>query len=316
MIEAREVTLAVLNYNGREFLEVIMPSIAAQTVQGFRVHVLDNASSDDSLAYLAEHWPDARVLPAAENLGVTRNMARAITTCETPYVSILNNDIELHERWLEELLAELDAHPEAAAVDAKMLAYHQREVIDGVGDSMARTGHPTRRGEHEVDRGQYDEPCEVFTVSGGCALYRMSAFAQVGNYDEDFGAYYEDVDWGFRARLAGLTNRTAPQAVAYHMGSATNDRKPGGYADRIVCNMIVVTLKNLPGPLLWRWAPRIVFFQAKLLLFHIRWRRGRSHVRGLWWALRSLPATLRKRRAIQRARVADAADIARVIGRR
>jgi GT2 family glycosyltransferase len=316
VIEARDVTLAVLNYNGREFLEVILPSIAAQSSQGFRVHVLDNASSDDSLAYVAEHWPGVRVFGSAENLGVTRNMARAITTCQTPYVSVLNNDIELHERWLEELMAELDAHPEAAAVDAKMLAFHEREVIDGVGDSMARTGYPTRRGEREVDRGQYDEPCEVFSVSGGCGLYRVSAFARVGNYDEDFVAYYEDVDWGYRARLAGLTNRTAPKAIAYHMGSATNDRKPGGYADRIVCNMIVVTLKNLPGPLLWRWAPRILFFQAKLLLFHIRWRRGRSHFRGLRWALRALPATLRKRREIQRARVVEPAAIAAVIGRR
>lgn len=312
--DASDVTLCVLNYNGREFLEVVLPSIFAQTATGFAVHVLDNASTDGSLEYLAEHWPRVTVFPSAENIGVTRNMERAIQSAQTPYIAILNNDLELDPGWLEAMVSELEAHPEAAAVDGKMLQFQRRDHVDGTGDMIGRDGYPYRRGNGEPDRGQYEEPCEVFTVSGGAGLYRRSAFELVGPYDGDLGAYYEDVDWGFRARLRGLTNRYTPRAISYHMGSATNRREPGGYAEVIVRNQVVVLLKDMPGELLARLAPRIIWFEAKWLAFDILHGRAVPHVKGLWGALKMLPATLRKRREVQRTRTVPVAEIERVLG--
>lgn len=314
-ISAADVTVAVLNYNGRELLPVVLGSLGAQTISGFRVHVLDDASHDDSLAYLAEHWPHTRVLPSAQNRGITAGMARAVDTCTTPFLALLNNDLELDPGWLSAMCAALAAHPEAACVDGKMLRYRERGVIDGAGDEISPECYPRRRGEGEADRGQYDEACEVFSATGGAALFRCSAFAEVGNFDVDFGAYYEDVDWGFRARLAGYTVRYEPGAISYHMGSTTTGREPGPFAPLIVRNQVTLTLKNMPGPLLARGAPRLLFFQIKWLAFDALHGLGRAHLRGLAGALRELPRTLGKRRAIQRRRRAGAAALARAFSR-
>jgi GT2 family glycosyltransferase len=311
--QASDVTLVVLNYNGRHFLELVLPSIAAQTVQGFQVTVVDDASTDDSIEYLAREWPKVSVLGSERNLGVTASMARGIASATTPLVALLNNDLELDPGWLEQMLAGIDEHPEAAAVDCKMLSFSDRSVIDGVGDFLRRNGYPGRRGQGEVDRGQYDEPSEVFSASGGAALYRRAAFETVGPYDADFIAYYEDIDWGFRARLRGFSVWTVPSAVVFHVGSATTTKEPGGFADLIVRNQILVVLRNFPGHLLLRYLPRMAFFQAKWLLFDVLHSRGGAHVRGMAGALRMVPPTLRARRVIQRTRLVTPAELRRVL---
>jgi GT2 family glycosyltransferase len=306
---AADVTFVVLNYNGRRFLEVVLPSIARQTLRGFSVKVIDDASTDESLSYLAKEWPNIAVVRSDRNLGVTASMARGIASVSTPFVALLNNDLELDQHWLEEMLAGLTSRPNAAAVDCKMLGYHDRSQIDGVGDILRRNGYPGRRGQGEHDGGQYDDPAEVFSVSGGAALYRREAFDLVGTYDSDFIAYYEDVDWGFRARLKGFAAWTVPSAVAYHMGSASTKRDPDAFTHLIVRNQVIVILKNFPGSLLLRCLPRILFFQVKWLLFDVLEGRAGSHVRGLSEALRMVPGAVRKRREIQRARVVSARSI-------
>lgn len=311
--DARDVTLAILNYNGIELLPIVLSSIFAQSASGFRVCVLDDASSDGSLAYLAAHWPQVSVLASETNLGISATMARAVSSAETPFVAVLNNDLELDPRWLEEMLSTLERHPEAAAVDGKMLNFYRREELDGAGDEMARNGYPRRRGQGELDVGQYERPCEVFSATGGAALFRREAFDAVGPFDGDLGAYYEDVDWGFRARLAGHTVRYAPSAVSYHMGSATTGRDSGAYAALIVRNQVIVVLKNFPSSLLLRHAPRIVLFELKWAIFNALHGLGRPHAQGLLAALRALPRTLRKRGAIQRGRLAAPREIERAL---
>jgi GT2 family glycosyltransferase len=311
--QASDVTLVVLNYNGRHFLELVLPSIAAQTVQGFQVTVVDDASTDDSIEYLAREWPEVSILGSEQNVGVTASMARGIASASTPLVALLNNDLELDPGWLEQMLAGIDEHPEAAAVDCKMLSFSDRSVIDGVGDFLRRNGYPGRRGQGEIDRGQYDEPAEVFSASGGAALYRREAFDAVGPYDADFVGYYEDVDWGFRARLRGFNVWTVPSATAFHVGSATTTQKPGGFADLIVRNQILVVLRNFPGALLLRYLPRMLFFQLKWLVFDVVHARGGPHLRGIAGAIRMIPATVRARRAIQGKRVVSHAELRRVL---
>jgi GT2 family glycosyltransferase len=307
--QASDVTFVVLNHNGRRFLELVLPSIARQTLDGFTVTVVDDASTDDSLSYLARHWPEIAVIRSEENLGVSATMARGVASVTSPFVALLNNDLELDENWLAEMIAGLEARPRAAAVDCKMLAYHERSVIDGVGDILRRNGYPGRRGQGERDVGQYDEPAEVFSVSGGAALYRRASFELVGLYDPAFIAYYEDVDWGFRARLKGLSAWTVPTAVAYHLGGASTKRTPGGFAHLVVRNQLLVVVRNFPAKLLLRLLPRMLFFQVKWLVFDAVHGLGRAHLRGLTGAARMLPAALRARRTIQRERVASDDDL-------
>ena len=310
---ASDVTLAVLNYNGRELLPIVLTSIFNQTATGFQVHVLDDASSDDSLAYLTERWPQVHVMASGTNLGISAAMARAVASAQTPYVAVLNNDLELDPHWLKEMRTTLERYPTAAAADGKMLNFYRRDEIDGAGDEMACNGYPRRRGQGEADVGQYDEPCEVFSATGGAALFRRSAFDTVGPFDRDLGAYYEDVDWGFRARLQGLMVRYVPTAISYHMGSATTSRNADRYASLIVRNQMIVVLKNFPSGLLLRHLPRVVFFELKWAIFNALHGKGRAHARGLLAAARLLPGTLRKRRAIQRARTASLDELERAL---
>ena len=216
------VSAAVLNYDGRDLLEVILPSLAAQEYRDFETIVVDNGSTDDSVSYVRETWPQVRVVSAGvANVGVAAALNIAVRTATGEFVALLNNDIELDSRWLGELVAALDRHPEAATAAGKLLSYHRRERIDGAGDIFTRAAVAWGRGSGQLDRGQYDHPEEVFAPTAGAGLYRTSALADVGSFDESFIAYFEDVDWGLRAQLAGYRSRYVPTAVGYHMGSMT-----------------------------------------------------------------------------------------------
>jgi GT2 family glycosyltransferase len=306
---AADVTFVILNWNGRAFLEVVLPTIFAQTATGFAVHVVDDASTDDSRAYVERSWPAARFIAHQENVGITANMNRGIGSATTDYIALLNNDLELAPNWLHEMRAALEAQPAAAAGDGKMLDYHRRDHIDGAGDLLTWAMLPGRRGNGELDTGQYDEPQEVFSVSGGAALLRRAAFEDVGPFDSDLFAYYEDIDWGFRARLLGYSALYVPTAIAFHMGSATTGRDPGRWAHLLPRNRIYVVAKDLPAPLLWRYLPRILVSELFWLRVDLRNGLGLKHLKGWWQALGMLPLALHKRRAIQSARRASIASL-------
>jgi GT2 family glycosyltransferase len=308
-----DVTLAIVNYNGRRHLEDLLASVHRQTYADHVVHVVDDASTDDAREYVEREWPQVRWLGSPENRGISATMARAAASAETEFVAVLNNDLELDERWLEELVAALRARPGAAAVEGKTLEFGRRTHLDGAGDLLRRNGYPDRRGQGQPDDGRFDAPCEIFAASGTAALYRRAAFEDVGYYDADFRGYYEDVDWGFRARLRGWSAWYVPAARAFHKGSASVGREPGPFTSLIIRNQILMLVKDLPWPLALRWGPRIAWWQ--LLWLPRNWRAGigRHHLRALGGVARELPRTLRKRHAIQRARTASAADLARVI---
>jgi GT2 family glycosyltransferase len=190
------VTAIVLNYDGRELLEVILPSLRAQEYEHFETVVLDNGSSDGSVAYLREHWPQVRVISAGPvNIGVSAALNLAVRSARSELIALLNNDIELEPRWLGELVAALERHPEAATVAGKLLSFHRRGEIDSAGDLFTRAATAFGRGAGEPDIGAYDLEEEVFAPTAGAALYRASAFDRVGPFDEAFWAYFEDVDW-------------------------------------------------------------------------------------------------------------------------
>jgi GT2 family glycosyltransferase len=306
--------LVVLTYNGRELLEAALPSVFAQAYESFGVIVVDNGSEDGSRAYLAERWPEARVVALPENVGVTAALNRGVEAAGAPYVGLLNNDLELAPDWLGELVRALEQHPEAASATGKLLSFSKRDVIDGAGDVVSWSGSCVRRGRGEPDRGQFDEPEEVFSASGAAALYRRSAFETVGLFDEDFYAYLEDVDWGFRARLAGFTCRYVPTAVGYHIGGATTGEAADFYHAHLRRNAALLVLKDYPASRIFRHAHEVVAYQLALLLVSVREGKGRQHLRGWGEALRGMPKTLRKRRRIQRGRRIEPASLEALLG--
>ena len=197
----------------------------------------------------------------------------------------------------------------------KLLDLHSRDVIDGAGDTYAWTGQANRRGHGMLDQGQFDDPAEVFGACGGAALYRRSAIAEVGLFDERFFAMYEDVDWSFRGQFRGWSCSYVPAAVAYHAGSAT----VGALSDFSLYhnwrNLLWVVVKNYPASALLRHAPALLWGQ--LLTLAMALRRGWVLILLRAWrdALRGMPAVLRDRREVQRHRTRTARELDAVIGR-
>jgi GT2 family glycosyltransferase len=308
------VTAAILNFNGRRLLEVVLPSLEAQTYQSVESVVVDNGSEDSSCQYLFERWPLVRVVQISKNVGVSAALNACVKAAEGELVLLLNNDVELEPQCIESLVAELDAHPNAAIAGAKLLDYSHRELLDGAGDIYSWAGFAYRRGQGEVDTGQYDEMTEVFGACGAVALYRRAAFEKVGLFDERFYALCEDTDWSFRAQLAGYRCCYVPAAVAYHIGSASLGPRLSEFTLYYNWrNAIWVIIKNYPRWALLRHTPDLLLGQLATLFVAVRQRCLGVWLRAWRDALSALPWALRERRRIQRMRSQDTRNLETVI---
>ncbi len=295
------LAVIIANWNGAHLLPTCLDALRRQRFQDFETLVVDNGSSDGSLELLARDYPEVRVLPLAENRGLaggTNVGIRAVP--ESEIIVTLNNDTEAHPDWLGELVGALEAHPEAGSAASKLLLFDRRDVIHSAGDYYRLDGIPGNRGVWEQDDGRYATPELVFGACAGAAAYRRRMLEDVGLFDESFFMYCEDVDLSFRAQLLGWRCIYVPTAIVYHMLSASG----GGSLASYYCgrNFLRVVARDMPGPLLRRYWPRVAASQFRLAgeaLWHAREPAARARLRGQLDALRELPRLLRQRRTVQ-----------------
>lgn len=309
------MTVAVLSYDGRHLLEVILPSLARQRFRDFEVVVVDNGSSDGTEQWLRESWPEVQVIRLERNVGVTAALNVCARAGRGELVGLFNNDLELDRDCLGELVAALREHPGAGWAGPKLRDFQQRELLDGAGDVLTWAATGGRRGHGEPDRGQYDTPRAIFGACGGAVLYRRAVLEAVGDFDEDFFAFYEDVDWNLRAQLAGYECRYVPTALAYHMGSATIGRGLSDFTRyHLWRNTLWIIAKDLPARALVRHAHQLLLGQAINLAVAVRDRK--LHIWGRVWrdALLALPRVLAKRRVVQARRRIDARALEAIVG--
>ncbi|WP_322487151.1 glycosyltransferase family 2 protein [Chloroflexus sp.] len=294
------IDVIVPNYNGSALLPVCLDSLRAQTRRDFVVTVVDDASTDDSVALVRARYPEVRVLALAQNRGFAAAVNAAIAVTNQPFVVLLNNDTEADPKWLAALIGALERWPQFAFAAAKLRLFDRREVLHSAGDFYRVNGEPGNRGVWEVDRGQYDAYAEVFGPCAGAAAYRRSALellAEDGNvFDEELVMYCEDVDLNLRARRKGLRTIFVPTAVVYHRLSASG----GGALASYYCgrNFPLVWVKNMPPPLARRYWPALVIAQVRFALhslLHIREPAARARLRGQVAGLRALPRFLSRR---------------------
>jgi GT2 family glycosyltransferase len=312
------VSAVVLNYNGRDLLEVVLPSLAAQKYRDFETVVVDDSSTDDSVSYIHETWPEVRVVSAGvTNVGVAAALNVAVGTATGEFVALLNNDIELDPHWLGELVGALDRHPEAGTVAGKLLNYRRRDLLDGAGDIFTRAAMGWGRGAGTPDEGQYDVEEEVFAPTAGAGLYRVDALADVGLFDESFVAYFEDVDWGLRAQWAGYRSRYVPTAIGYHMGRQTTkgDQNPL-YFELQRRNTLAVVIKNVPVRFLLRNAHIVIWNHLLSVAYSARAGMLHVHLRAFYAAARASPGWLRERRTIMRRRRIASSEFDRFVSAR
>ena len=310
------ITAAVLSYDGRHLLEGLLPTLAAQTVAGLRIVVVDNGSSDGTADWLRSDWPQVagrRAAPkrrrdgGAEPLRAGGERQRADRAAQQRH--------RARAGLPRPARRSARGAPGAGSAAPKLLDFHDRSVLDGAGDAFVWRGSATRRGHGERDSGQYDEPEAVFGACGGAALYRRSAFDRVGLFDESYFAFYEDVDWNLRAQLAGLGCRYVPSAVVYHMGSATIGAGLTDFTQyHLWRNALWLVLKDYPRRWLLRRAPDLLVGQLLVLAGALRTRQLGVWLRATRDGLRGAAGALGGRRDVRARRLHPPPDLSAVVG--
>jgi GT2 family glycosyltransferase len=283
------------NWNGARWLGGCLDAVAAQTRRPDELVVVDGASTDESLAILAEHPAAPRVIRLDQNLGFGAAANRGIAAVDAEAVALINTDVVLAPEWLERAVGALAADPAAAAVATKMVALDDPGRIDDTGDFLRRDGAALQRGRFRRDSGRWDAPGEVWGACAGAAVFRREAVLAVGGFDERFFMYLEDVDLALRLRLAGWRCRYEP-AVARHASEGSSGALPRSLTGWVARNTLLVVAKAFP----LRWAPLVLYRQAALGWTVARERRLRAHLGGLAAALPLLPVMLRERSALRR----------------
>lgn len=299
-------SVIIPNYNGLRFLATLLDALNGQSFRDFEVILADDASTDDSVAFVEATYPTVRLLVNRRNVGFARTCNMAVDAAHGHMVVLLNNDTEPEPTWLAELAKVVCANPQAATVTSKLLLFTERQKLHTTGDLLGIDGIPRNRGVWEVDEGQYDDEPTIFSASGGASAFRKDVWQQLGGFDEEFWMYLEDVDLGFRAQLAGWGAVFAPAARVYHHLSATGGGVTASYY--VGRNTIWTLAKNMPTTLLLRNLPVILLAQLEITidaLANIRGAAARARLRGQLAGLLGLPRQLRKRQLIQARRQLD-----------
>lgn len=304
------VSVLIVAYQSGEWLQRCVDALAAQTIEGLEAIVADNASTDGSVERLRLPDDRFRVVAMGANLGFAAANNRASKLARGEFLACLNPDAQPAPDWLERLLEAAERWPEAAAFGSTQLRYNDPDVLDGVGDVWHASGLAWRAREGRPV-GTLPPEAEVFSPCGAAALYRAADFRSLGGFDERFFCYCEDVDLGFRMRLAGRISVQAPDAVVLHEGSAISGRRSDFTIYHGHRNRIWTFVKNTPGPLLWLLLPYHLAVNAWLVTVFLRLGAARVLLRAYRDALRGLPAVWRDRKRVQRSRRAAVADIAR-----
>jgi GT2 family glycosyltransferase len=278
----------------------------AQTVAPKEIILVDNASTDASLE-IVRRFPSVRLLAQEKNLGFAcgNNRAFAETAADLEWIALLNPDAFVEPKWLEALLVATRDFPTVDVFGSRLLVAADPMVLDGAGDAYHLSGLVWRIGHGASVASSPEQVKEVFSPCAAAALYRRSALVKVGGFDEDYFCYIEDVDLGFRLRLAGHRCLYVPTSVAHHVGSGTTG---GQHSDFAVYhghrNLVWTYIKDMPGPFFWAFLPlHLAMNLAALAVFAVR-GQGATILRAKRDAIRGIPRMWRKRRQIQAARVA------------
>jgi GT2 family glycosyltransferase len=298
--------IVIPNWNGRLLLAECLAALEAQTWRDFEIVVVDNGSTDGSVEWIRKHAPTVRVIVNAENVGFAAAINQGIQSTHSCYVVALNNDTRPEPTWLEEMLRAAEANPRVGMVACKMLFADEPGVINSTGICVDRAALAWDRRGGELDDASAPgntrelQPVEVFGPCGGAALYRRAMLDEIGFLDQDFFAYFEDVDLAWRAQLAGWRCLYAPSARVLHRHSATSlEGSPFKYFQQ-GRNKIWLMLKNYPWPAGMLYLPVFVFYDLGTLPYRRLLRGDWSALRGRWAALWHWRVAWHKRRAVNR----------------
>lgn len=221
------IAVVILNWNGQKLLEMFLPSVVSYSKEA-EIYLADNASTDNSVSYVAEHFPTVKIIKNHENGGYAKGYNDALKHVKADVFCLLNSDVEVTSNWLQPIIQEFKTNPETAIIQPKILDYKSKsqfEYAGAAGGFIDKYGYPYCRGRIfntiEQDTGQYNDNAEIFWASGACFFVRVDVFSVLNGFDESFFAHMEEIDFCWRAFNNGYKSSYAGDATVYHLGGAT-----------------------------------------------------------------------------------------------
>ncbi len=290
------IDIIIPNWNGEKWLPGCLDALEKQTLQTFKITIVDNGSTDNSVSGIREHDQDICIIELDKNYGFATAVNRGIKTTSAPLIWLLNTDTIANPNCLKLLVENLErSGPGTAAVAPLMLSIDDHNLIDDAGNILTWYGEAIKMGHGEKDD-SYEYYRNIFSPSAGCTLYKRSFFDTVGLLDKDFFAYLEDIDLGLRGRLQGFDYLLEKTAIVYHKGHGS-DIDYNKYISLVTCNRLNLFFKNIPLSILLKKAPKIIYGQIYYLLAfgHLF-----PALKGYWMFFQQLPATMKKRKTLMK----------------
>jgi GT2 family glycosyltransferase len=250
-----KVSVVILNYNGKSWLKKFLPEvIACSSYPYVEIVVADNASTDDSVAFLKKEFPDIRIIRNEANTGYAGGYNEALKKIDSDYYILLNSDVLVTEKWIEPVIQFMQKDTWMAACQPKILSYHDKnyfEYAGAAGGFIDKYGYPFCRGRLfdacERDHGQYNESGEIFWASGACLFIKADLFHQAGGLDTDFFAHMEEIDLCWRLKNFGYKIGYCAESTVYHVGGGTLKKSSPHKTYLNFRNNRALLHKNLPA---------------------------------------------------------------------
>ena len=301
------LAIVILNWNGKKFLEQFLPSVCAFSAPA-TIILADNASTDDSVAFVRENYPSVQILINLENGGFAKGYNDALKQVDASNYLLLNSDIEVTKDWIEPLM-EAMKDPSVAGCQPKVLSFHNKSFFEHAGASGGFLDHnffPFCRGrifdKFESDEGQYEGTTEVFWATGAALLIRANLFHKVGGFDEAFFAHMEEIDLCWRLKKQGFKFLVVPESKIYHVGGGTLPYLSAKKSFLNFRNSLYLIVKNYDGLLFPKLFYRLILDGVAGFRFFIRgeWSHVGSIIKAHLETFRHLPVLLKQRREIKK----------------
>ena len=292
-------------------MERFLPSVMEHSLsdENLKVSVVvaDNGSTDDSVAFVREHFPQVQLVLLDKNYGFAEGYNKAFAQVDADYYVLLNSDVECTPHWIVPVVEMMERNPQVAIAQPKLMMYDQKDTFEyagGAGGFIDSYGYPFCRGRIfstlEQDHGQYDDECNVFWATGAAMFVKAPVFHELGGLDGDFFAHMEEIDFCWRAQNSGYKVRYCPASVLYHVGGGTLPKSSPFKTRLNFRNNLSMLYKNLPGDRLKRvLRRRMILDGIAAMKFLLQGHLGEfKAVRAAHKEYRALLPQLKEKRAV------------------
>ena len=311
----KKVAVVILNWNGKKFLHDLLPTLIQHTPADVDIVVGDNASTDGSVEFLQQQFPQIKIIQNDKNYGFAEGYNRVLDKVCAHYYVLLNSDVEVTANWIEPIIDMMEADNDIAVCQPKLLSFYNRDTFEyagGAGGYIDKYGYPFCRGRMfttlEKDNGQYNDTCEIFWATGAAMFVKSDIWKQLNGLDGDFFAHMEEIDFCWRAKNAGYKVYYCPQSVVYHIGGGTLPPSSPFKTFLNFRNNFSLLFKNLPKQQLLYILPARVLLDlvaACKFLAEKKPKEFTAVIKAHWEFYKQIPKLKHKRKEITQRKVSN-----------